>query len=224
MSFALERVGIKVKGQRLGHIVMQAELDQVICSGPRRGKQFTYALLEERAPKAKILPRDEALATLIRRYFVSHGPAQIADFCWWSGLTFADAKAGIEMNKPHITPEVVGDKIFWFTKIKKKAPSVSNTAFLLPNYDEYLIAYRDQSVAFNPKFAGKLNPRGNIFSHFIILGDMLAGTWRREIKKDNVIVKLHLFEKSTSTQKEALEKAAIRYGRFLNLKVDINDH
>ena len=31
--------------------------------------------------------RDDALAEPTRRYFTSHGPAQIADFVWWSGLT-----------------------------------------------------------------------------------------------------------------------------------------
>ncbi len=29
---------------------MHAELEGVICSGPRRGRQFTYALIAERAP------------------------------------------------------------------------------------------------------------------------------------------------------------------------------
>ena len=36
--------------------MMHAELEAVICSGPRRGKQFTYALLDERAPATK--PQD----------------------------------------------------------------------------------------------------------------------------------------------------------------------
>ena len=66
----------------------------MICSGPRRGKQFTYALVEERAPRARVLPRDEALAELARRYFQSHGPATVHDFAWWSGLTVKDARAG----------------------------------------------------------------------------------------------------------------------------------
>ena len=44
-------------------------------SGPRRGKQFTYALLDERAPPGRTLARDEALAELAGRYFASHGPA-----------------------------------------------------------------------------------------------------------------------------------------------------
>src|SRR5262249_49448094 len=91
----LERAGVHVGSfQRLVHIVMQAEVDAVICSGPIRGKQFTYALFDERVPPSRTLPRDEALAGLARRYFTSHGPAQIPDFAWWSGLKVADARAG----------------------------------------------------------------------------------------------------------------------------------
>jgi hypothetical protein len=38
------------QGIRLAYIVMNAELERVICSGPTRGAQQTYALLDERAP------------------------------------------------------------------------------------------------------------------------------------------------------------------------------
>jgi hypothetical protein len=50
------------KGQVLGHIMGEVELNGVVCSGPRRGKQFTYMLLQERAPKAKTLSKDESIA------------------------------------------------------------------------------------------------------------------------------------------------------------------
>ena len=46
----LTAAGIGVEGQRLPYLLMAAELDALICSGPRRGKQHTYMLLEERAP------------------------------------------------------------------------------------------------------------------------------------------------------------------------------
>src|SRR4051812_34415361 len=71
---ALEQAGIDTAGLRVGFLTGAAELDAIICSGPRLGKQFTYALLEERAPQAKSLPREQALAELARRYFTSHGP------------------------------------------------------------------------------------------------------------------------------------------------------
>ena len=70
-------------------------------------KQFTYALLAERAPHARMLARDEALAELTMRYFMSHGPATIQDFVWWSGLTVVDAKAGLAMVTSHLQQETV---------------------------------------------------------------------------------------------------------------------
>src|SRR5688572_21639290 len=63
----LKKAGVSVDGYRIGQLMGHAELDQVICSGVRKGKQFTYALLEERAPQAKSLEREEALAELAQR-------------------------------------------------------------------------------------------------------------------------------------------------------------
>ena len=97
LKAALGRAGIVADGPRLAFLIMRIELDAVVCSGPRHGGQLTYALLEERVPRAKSLDRDAALAELARRYFASHGPATLRDYVWWSGLTVRDAKAGIDL-------------------------------------------------------------------------------------------------------------------------------
>src|SRR5512139_384836 len=107
LGIAFEKAGILAEGQRLGYFMMSAELDGIICSGARRGKQFTYALLEERAPQVKPLKRDEALAELVRRYFTTRGPATLHDFTWWSGLTMAEAKEGIESVKSQFVSEEI---------------------------------------------------------------------------------------------------------------------
>src|SRR5262245_32076540 len=43
----LARAGLAFDSVRLAHLAMHAELEGIICSGPRRGKQFTYALVAE---------------------------------------------------------------------------------------------------------------------------------------------------------------------------------
>ena len=50
----LQQAGISTSDLRFVYIIARAELDGIICSGARRGKQFTYALLDERAPKTKV--------------------------------------------------------------------------------------------------------------------------------------------------------------------------
>ena len=134
LASVLAQAGIVAEGMRLGYIVHRAELDAIVCSGPRRGKQFTYALLDERAPQARRLARDEALAELTGRYFTSHGPATADDFAWWSGLTKADVKAGLEMVATQLIHKVIDSKSYWFSASTPPPRKSSHQAFLLPTY------------------------------------------------------------------------------------------
>ena len=112
LKAVLQRAGIRVDGtQRLAHVVMQAELDAVTRSGARRGRHFTHALLDERVPVSRAPSRDDALAELARRYSRSHGPASLRDFVWWSGLTTADARAGIAIVERELARDVVARRI-----------------------------------------------------------------------------------------------------------------
>ena len=77
---ALAAKGIGASGVRLGLIMFVLELDQVVCSGPRQGKQFTYALFDERVRGARVLPPEDARTALAARYAASHGPVTVNDF------------------------------------------------------------------------------------------------------------------------------------------------
>src|SRR5260370_8710968 len=122
---------------------MEAGLDAATRSGPRRGKRFTYALLDERAPPEKTLARDEGLAVLALRYFASHGPAQIRDFAWWSGLTIADAKAGIAIAGAKLVQEKVEGKTYVFPPTAKSSRPNRPPTPLFPNSAQYASASHD---------------------------------------------------------------------------------
>jgi hypothetical protein len=215
----LEGIGIRTDVQRLAHIVMWAELDALICSGPRRGKQFTYALLEERVPRAKKINRDEALAKLTLKYFTSHGPAQIKDFVWWSGLAFKDAEKGLDAVKSQLTQEIIEDKTYYVSKSLPRAYDMRPSAFLLSVYDEYAIAYKDRSDISNTRDIERMISMGNALTAVIIIDGRAAGTWKREMRKDSVIVTLQTFSKLASGEKKMLVAAATRYGDFISMPV-----
>ena len=138
--------GHRGRGVRLGLIMFVLELDQVVCSGPRQGKQFTYALFDERVRGAAVLPPEEARTALAARYVASHGPVTVRDFVWWSGLTVGEATRALEAVSPALRVERIGDHAYWSAPsepaaTRRQVPPVH----LLPNYDEYFIAYRDRS-------------------------------------------------------------------------------
>jgi hypothetical protein len=216
IASALEKSGIRTNGElRLGLIMMHAELEGVICSGARQGKQFTYALLEEHTSQGKVWKREEAIAELVKRYFATRAPATLQDFAWWSGLTMADARQGLEMNEPGLVSEVVNGQTLWFNEsglIAKKMP----TAFLLPNYDEYFIGFKDRSAI--GEMAEKVNLINNdptLITNVIVLNGQVVGGWKRTLKKDSVTVVLKPIIKLAKNEKEVIELAAIKYGNFL---------
>lgn len=223
LGSALKKASIPAIDLRLTYIVMRAELDSVICSGARRGKQFTYALLDERAPQTKTLMRDESLAELTARYFISHGPATLQDFVWWSGLTMADAKAGLEIVKPQFTHESLDDQTYWFNDSKSAGKEISPTVYLLPNYDEYVVGYTDRSAIFDVSHNNKLDARGNaLFMHTIVINGQIAGTWKRIIKAKTVEIELNPFKPLTKEEKKALNNVVERYREFLELHTSFN--
>ena len=222
LASVLQQAGIATNDLRLGLIMMRAELDGVVCSGARRGKQFTYALLDERAPPAETLARDEALAELTRRYMTSHGPATVQDFVWWSGLTMTDAKAGLEMVKPQLLHEVVGDRTYWFTAPAPIERNPSPTAFLLPYFDEYTVGYTDRSAVLDAPPAEKVDSWNSFLLNPVMIVDgRVVGTWRRTLKKDAAIIEALPFAPLGAAAEQALEVAAARYGQFIGVPVTL---
>jgi hypothetical protein len=197
-------------------------LDGIICSGPRRGRQFTYALLEERAPESKALTREEALVELTRRYFATRGLATLHDFTWWSGLTMVDAREGMEALKLQFDSEVIDGKTYWFDRSVVPVQEKSPTAHLLPNYDEYFIGFKDRSaIGKVAKEAGIKSDDPSFLAHVVILDGQLVGGWRRTIHRDAVQIELMPIIDLLEPQRRAIEKAASQYGEFLQLRPEL---
>ncbi len=216
--------GISPEGQRLPHLLLDAELAQVIVSGPRRGRQFTYALFDERVPAARTLDRPEAVAELTRRYFRSHGPAQVQDFVWWSGLTVADARAGIEVSGSALERAVIAGKEHWFDAEAGAVSDPTLVAHLLPNFDEYTVAYRDRASALHPDqpLEASLFSYGSILSNVLTIGGRVRGAWRRQSgSRGAVRLELRLPGALRTPEVKAVQEAVARLSRFVERPVEV---
>ena len=204
----LARAGVKASGPRLGYIMMHAELEGLICSGPREGLQFTYALLDERAPKARTLNREAALEELSRRYFASRGPATAQDFACWSGLTLTDARAGLESLGLEFERETHVGRVHAYKPARREMRSVKGSAFLLPDYDEYVISYKDRSA---------LRPTKKLtlaYNRVIIADGQIVGSWQRSLAGGSVSVDTDCRVKPGSATARLLAHATRRFAAF----------
>jgi hypothetical protein len=217
----LNRAGINTFEQRLPHILMDAEIDRIICSGGIQGKKQTYALLAEWVPEKKTFTKDEALALLGKKYFNSHGPATLADFVWWSGLPITDARKAIEMNKANLISETIGADTYWFSDSVNLPSSPPDSVYLLPAFDEYLISYKDRSASIKADHNSKAISNNGIFRPVIVVNGQISGLWKRIPKKDTVIIELDHFRLHNNSEKRLIEKAAETFRHFSGKTVDL---
>jgi hypothetical protein len=224
LARALGDAGIAAAGLRQTYLVMHAELEGIICSGPRRGKRQTYALVDERVPPSRPRARDEALAEIAERYVEGHGPAQAVDLAWWSGLTLGDARIALGLASPPLLRETVHGREFfvspsWPGPVASPAddqPSVH----LLPNYDELLIAFRDRTDGMDPELPPPARVAAEILNHVIVRNGLAVGGWRRTDDGRRLRVELNPLVPFTKAERLALQGAVERLAAFLGRPVD----
>ncbi len=219
----LNRAGIATDENRASHLFSRAEIEKIICSGATRNGKTTYALLAERVPNGKQLSRDEAVATLARRYFASRSPARLQDFSWWSGLPARDANRGLEQVKSEFITEVIDGSTYWlspdFTVPQSKQPSV----YLLPTYDEFIISYTDRSASIPSNLEQhmkKISDRG-VFRPIIVVNGQVVGIWKRTIQKDSLLIEIQLLKPSDAPTMDLIVQAAHRFWQFSGKKAEI---
>lgn len=216
----LTRAGIAADSRRLNYIVMNAELEGVICNGPVRGKQQTYALIEEWAPRSRSLDRDEALAELTRRFFAGHGPATVRDCATWAGLTLTDVRRGIEAAGAELLSAEVDGQSLWFSASSSTGGQVALDAFLLPQYDEAFLTFKSLNFPMLERVRGDV-PWGDDFVRPIVIGLYRVGVWKRSETARRVLLEANIFAALNRDQSRALDAAADRYGTFMERPVEL---
>lgn len=220
LTLLLKNEKVNTAESRISFLLMDAELDGLICCAGKLGNQFAYTLLNEAGSNTNLFSREEAIAALAKRYFISRGPATIQDFSWWSGLGITDAKKGVELNKELLTQEIINGNKYWFSSNQERITPDDNSVHILPPFDEYAVAYKDRSDILDPEFCSEavfgLKP-------IIISDGRIIGTWKSTVKKDEISIETNNFSKTGGPFAKAIVSAFKRYGEFTGKNiVDIN--
>ena len=206
---------------RVHHLLLRAELDALICSGPEMEGKPTYALLDERVQRGKSLTHDGALEELAGRYFTSRSPATLEDFMWWSGLPAAAARRGLEMTGANPVSKVVDSRTCWIAGDRQRHLPVNDSVHVLPAYDEFIISYRDRSAALpSGRYANVVSSNG-IFRPVIVVGGQVAGLWKRTKGNDALMVEAWLFTRSARSARRPIERAFARYAHFTGMQTHL---
>jgi hypothetical protein len=217
----LEAAGFRNENNLFAHLLFLAELDGLICSGPSKANQHTYALLEERIPAETKINREAALEKLARTYFSSHGPATLEDFIWWSGLPVKDARNTLEMIRNDFISEEVGPQTYWFSENSSFFKNEKDTVQLLPAFDEFIISYKNRGASIAATEQRKAISNNGIFRPVIVVNGEVAGIWKRTAKPTKVVIETTFFKKPTKKIRKQTEEAAKQFALFLAKEPEI---
>lgn len=152
------------------HAVLHASVVGLLCRAHDRGRDATFAVLDDWVPDAPDGPSgDDALAELARRYFAAFSPATAADFTTWSGMAGGRA---IDLIRDELSPaDVDGAPGFRLGEVEPQ-----RGVRLLPAFDNYLIGYRDRRAI----LAAEHQPhvyQGGWIKPTVVHDGRVVGTW-----------------------------------------------
>jgi hypothetical protein len=211
----LAAAGVTLAGQQGYHLLWYASQKGVTCITPHIGKEQTFALLDDWAPKPNRPDREEALGIIALRYFRSHGPATRADLQRWTGLTAADVKKGLAVAGEALAAR--GDLIF-DPALRDLAPHAGGDWVALPGFDEYMLGYRDRTLMVDDGHLQAIIPGGNgVFQATVVRDGRVVGTWKRTLGKKAVTVDVHPLVTLKPAERAKAEAALEPYAAFVGL-------
>jgi hypothetical protein len=209
--------GVTLVGQQAYHLLWYASQKGVTCITPHVGKEQTFGLLDDLAPKPNRPDRDEALGIIALRYFRSHGPATRADLQRWTGLTATDVKRGVAAAGDRLTTDG--------TLISPADSAVSPPVddwLALPGFDEYMLGYKDRALMVDAEHMARIIPGGNgVFQATIVRGGRAVGTWKRTLGKKAVVVEAYPLGRLTAAERRKAETAFQPYATFVGLPLQV---
>lgn len=199
-----------------------------LCQGPPQGSRI--ALVRPDQWIAGWRPVDdehEALREVCRRFLRTYGPARPSDFREWTGspaFKVADATALFDELAPELDEVDVDGRRCFVLAGDKSFPELTSTVRLLPEYDVYVMGFRerDQLVP-NPvreliASHGRGRYEGPAGTRLVVVDGIAAGLWDRRKRGKRIELDVRLALPVPKTGTAALQREAERLGTFLGLE------
>jgi DNA glycosylase AlkZ-like len=217
LTIDLAERGLPASGEQVGHQLMVAELRGVVCSGPPRDGEHTYALVDEVVPATAQdhLPDEEARTTLVRRFMAGHGPATERDLVRWSTLNLGQVRAALHELDDVLDHVVVGEDRMWFDPTVAPRATRRPGALLVPAFDEVTLTYADHGAPRRDPSSPRPRIVNAIGGGTVLLGAEDVAAWRRTVTRDAVEVTVSPDAPLATAELDAVQTAAARLARFL---------
>jgi len=204
-----------------GGIVKQACLQGLVVFGPNQGQQITFVRRDKWLPQIKPLPVEKAEAMLLQHYLHGYGPASLADFASWAGITVGDATPIRERIDAEIAEVKIEDKVALMLQKDQKAlqnakitDNEQDSVRLLPSFDCYLLGHKDKSHIVDQAHYKRIYRKAGWLSPVLLVNGKAQGVWNYKKKGKHLHITIEPFNKISKNIKKQIEEETTRLARF----------
>jgi hypothetical protein len=188
-----------------GYYLGDAAIAGELCFGPPQGQKVTFVHPDDWVAGVRRWAPEEALREAARRYAATYGPVTHRHFRTWLG---SRERRLDELELP----------------AAEDAPTPDESVRLLPEYDVYVMGYRErerfvpQEVREQIAAHGRGRSEGPAGTPFLLVDGVCAGVWSRRKTAKRVEVDVRPARRLTRAERAAVADEAGRIGRFLRLE------
>jgi hypothetical protein len=214
---------LSVSGEATGQLLMAAELRSVVCSGPPRGVEHTYVLVDDVVPPAESdgWSTERSVVELARRFYSGHGPASERDLHRWSGLPLTQVRAATAELGDRLEQVECDGEVLLFDPAVRTRTSRRNVAYLLSTFDEVALTYPRTGFPRRAPSADRTGLLGEAGGGIVVVDGHDVGTFGRKVGQKRVTVTVRPESRLAAAESEAVAEAAAFLAAFHELPLDL---
>ena len=191
----------------------------VVCYGEQRNGEPTFVRADAWVPDYEDVPPEEAEDRLLRRYLEAFGPATVADFAVWTGMTLREAgsiwaRAEDELARVDVEGEQ-GSMLRASRRELSRARVESPHVRLLPYFDSYLLGHRDRRHLVSDEHRHRVSRSQGWIAPVVLVDGRVAAVWKHARGRGVLEVEVTPLERLARPVVAAIRTEAEELRRFL---------
>jgi DNA glycosylase AlkZ-like len=221
---AVKRVGAAPRERlRSGFAFFLSDL----CQGPPQGSRITLVRPDQWIDGWREIDEEEALREVCRRFLHAGGPAPPGTFAEWLGSAAFRAKEAQSLFDDlgnELEEIAVDGRAYFLLAGDRSFPAPSRQVRLLPEYDVYLMGFRERDelvpepVRERIASHGRGRYEGPAATRLVLVDGIAAGLWERKKRGKRIELRVRLARRVRRAARTELEHEAERLGAFLGLE------